>query len=143
MEFATAVARLTHLLATIHWPVEIEWIEPGHVLHFPMRATVVFRSQSTRAGESHARRVFHERYGVAPAISFYACGHDGTRTYAFVEAIEELGQGEDMFVSDGLKVSSQADESETYVTSSFFRWWFHRRSYRKWERRTARSLAGG
>jgi hypothetical protein len=37
------------------------------------------------------------------------CSHDGTRTYAFVEAIDELGQGEDMFVSEGLKISPQAE----------------------------------
>jgi len=74
---------------------------------------------------------------------FYACGQDDTRTYAFVEAVEELGQGEDMFVSDGLKVASQADATKTYVTSSSFWWWLHRRSYRNWERRTARSLASG
>jgi len=36
MEFATAVDRLTYLLAKIQWPVEIEWILPEHVLHYPM-----------------------------------------------------------------------------------------------------------
>jgi hypothetical protein len=143
MEFATAVARLAHLLVSIQWPVEVAWIEPEHVLHFPTRAAIIFRPRSGDEGERRARRVFRDRYGAAPAILFYACGHDGTRTYAFVEALEELAQGEEMFVSDGLKISSQADGSKTYVTSSSFWWWFHRRSYRKWERRIARSLAGG
>lgn len=141
MEFANAVVSLRHLLASIQWPTEIAWILPQHVLHVPRRATIIFRSGEE--GEKHARRIFHERYGIAPAISFYACGHDASWTYAFVEPIEELGQGEDMFVSDGLKVSAQADEAKTLVTSSSFWWWFHRRGYRKWEHRVARSLAGG
>ena len=143
MEFATAVARLKDLLVSIRWPLEIEWLESEHVLHFPLRATIVFRPQSRGEGERQARRVFRDRYGIAPAVMFYACGHDNTRTYAFVEAIEELGQGEEMFVSDGLKVASQANATKTHVTSSAFWWWLHRRSYRNWERRIARSLAGG
>lgn len=143
MEFENAVASLRHLLASIQWPTEIDWILPEHVLHVPLRATIIFRPKHAGEGEKHARKIFRERYGIAPAVSFYACGHDASRTYAFVEPIEQLGQGEHMFVSDGLKVSSQADEAKTHVTDSSFWWWFHRRSYRKWEQRIARSLAGG
>ena len=134
---------MKHLLASIQWPLEIEWVKPEHVLHFPLRRTIVFRPPSAGEGERQARKVFCDRYSIAPAVLLYACGHDNTRTYAFVEAIEELAQGEDMFVSDGLKVASQADGTKTHVTSSSFWWWLHRRSYRNIERRIARSLAGG
>jgi hypothetical protein len=142
MEFEDAAARLKHLLKSLQWPVQIVWVRPDRVIHFPTRATIVFRPEPDDEAESNARALFCERYGRASAILFYAPAHDETRTYAFVEAIEELGQGEQMFVSDGLKIAAQADATLTYITHSSFRWWLHRRSYRKWKQRTERALAG-
>ena len=142
MEFEDATARLKHLLKALEWPAHIVWIRPDQVIHFPTRATIVFRPEPDDEAESDARGVFREKYGRASAISFYAPAHDGTRTFALVEAIGELGQGEQMFVSDGLKIAAQADAAPTHVTDSSFSWWLQRRSYRRWKQRTERALAG-
>jgi hypothetical protein len=42
-----------------------------------------------------------------PAISFYSPGYANGRTFAYVEVIEQLADGEVMFVADGLKVATQ------------------------------------
>jgi len=112
----------------------------GHSL--PDARDYRFPTRTRREAERSARAVFRERYGRASAILFFAPAHDETRTYAFVEALEELGQGEHMFVSDGLKIAAQAHATRTYITHSSFRWWLHRRSYRKWKQRTERALSG-
>ena len=127
MEFDEAVARLEHLLTTLEWPPQIVWIRRDQVLHVPRQRTVVFRPEPDAEARERARTVFRRRYGSAPAISFYAAGHDGARTFAWVEAIEELGPGEDMFVHDGLKVAAQADVVPVDVTNSAFWWWLSRR----------------
>jgi hypothetical protein len=132
MEFEDAVARLTHLLAEIGWPPKVVWIRADQVVHFPARSTIVFRPEPDAEAEAHARNVFKERFGRAPAISFYAPGHAGGRTFAYVEPIDELADGESMFVADGLKIAAQGDVVPTYVTSSRFWWWLYRANYRRW-----------
>jgi hypothetical protein len=104
--------------------------------------TIVFRPEPDDEAESHARTVFRQRYGIAPAISFHAPAHDGRRTFAYVEAIEELAPGEQMFVSDGLKITTQAEPTPTQVTNSAFLWRLDRLTYDRWRRKTDRALAG-
>jgi hypothetical protein len=142
MVFEDAAAGLKHLLERLGWPAQIVWVRPDHIIHFPTQATIVFRPEADDEAETNARAIFRERNGRAAAISFYAAAHDESRTYAFVEALEELGEGEHMFVSAGLKIAAQADATPTYVTRSSIWWWLHRRSYRKWKQRTERALAG-
>ncbi|HEX5718887.1 MAG TPA: hypothetical protein VF179_22180 [Thermoanaerobaculia bacterium] len=126
MEFDDGVARLVDLLAKLEWPTEIVWVRPDQVLYRPLRATIVFRPMPDAEAQAIARDVFHQNYGVAPAISFYAPAHDGTRTFAYVEAIQELADGEQMFVNEGLKIATQGATAPTSVTNSSLWWWLYR-----------------
>jgi len=60
-----------------------------------------------------------------------------------LDAIEQLDDGEHMFVADGLKISAQGDVAAAHVTQSRVGWWLVQRSYRRWRRRIERALAGG
>lgn len=135
MKFDDGVARLVDLLAKLEWPTEIVWVRPDQVLYRPLRATIVFRPMPDAEAQAIARDVFHQNYGVAPAISFYAPAHDGTRTFAYVEAIQELADGEQMFVNEGLKIATPGAAAPTSVTNSSLWWWLYRRAYRRWSRR--------
>ena len=142
MEFEDGVRRLEHLLALCGWPERIVWVTPEQVLHFPLRATIIFRPEPDGAAHTMASQLFERRYGAAPAVSFYAPARDESRTFAFVESIEELADGEDMFVEEQLKIALQGAETRTYVTDSSVRWWVYRRQYERWSRKTAEALAG-
>jgi hypothetical protein len=142
MDFDDAVARLVHLLGTLEWPTRIVWVQPKQVLYFPLRSTIVFRPEPDTAAEACARHIFEHEYGSAAVISFYSPGHANGRSFAYVEAIDDLADGEEMFVADGLKVATQGSVTPTDVTKSRFWWWMYQRAYRKWRQRTERALTG-
>lgn len=143
MEFAEATTHLARLLTRMGWPDQIVWVSPERVVHIPFRATVVFRPEPDHLAAEHASRLFREKHGQVPAILLYAVGHAGGRTFASIRVLEELAQGEDLFITDGLKIAAQGDESPTFVVRFRIAWWLHQRIYDRWQRRTQRALDGG
>jgi len=139
MQFNEALQRYTNFLGKIGWPQQIAWVESADVIVFPQVAVFVFRPK--RPVDLSVIRVrFEKEYGTAPAIAFHSVAFAKEQTYAFVEAIEELGQGEQMFVTEGLKLSAASEPPPLVVVRSRLRWWWVNRQYQAWLRARDRAL---
>jgi hypothetical protein len=139
MPFNEALQRYTSFLAKIGWPQQIVWVKSADVIVFPQVAVFVFRPQRP-VDLSLIRARFEKEYGAAPAIAFHSVAFAEEQTYAFVEAIDQLGQGEHMFVTDRLKLSAASEPPPLVVVRSQLRWWWVNRQYRAWLRARDRAL---
>jgi len=143
MQFEQGLIRLYDLLREIGWPTTITWVQHDQVLYMPTIRTIVFRPEPDGEAERRARSIFQQRYALAPAILFYAVGYLGDSSFALVEAVEELAQGEQMFVVDGLEIAARNQGERTEVTNSRLRWWLQRKLHHQWRLSTVHALAGG
>ena len=67
----------------------------------------------------------------------------GRATYATVELSDEPGQGDQMALREGVKISvADPPLSVVVVTSKFF-WWLVRRSHERWQKRGSDSCRVG
>jgi len=139
MHFDDAFRRFSGFLAEVDWPQQIIWIEACEVIEFPRFTIFVFRpSQSIDLAD--VRAVFEASYAVVPAVHFHGVAHANGHTFAFIRPIQELAQGEQMFVVDGLKLSVSSAPPRMVVVKSRLHWWWVNRQHRSWQRRLDRAL---
>jgi hypothetical protein len=105
-------------------------VKAEDVVVFPMATTCIDgRGQSNDL--SAARSRFNSARDRGVAIEIYGVGHLDDVTYAIVLPIEELAQGEEMFLEDNVKVSVTATPTRVVVTRSRVRWWLIQARYRR------------
>jgi hypothetical protein len=117
MTFDEARRRLIDLLIRVGWPQEIVWVDESQIVSFPERVFVFLRG-----GQYEQERVARGKYDSAaakcPAVRLGAVGIARGRTLAAVWPIEELGQGEEMFLEEGVKIDIPAAEPRLTITRS-------------------------
>jgi hypothetical protein len=137
MGFDEAKLRLIALLVRLRWPREIAWIDESQLTSFPQRV-FVFLPRGRFEDEQAVREKFETALARCPAVRLAAIGKARDLTLAAVWPIDELAQGEAMFVEHGVKIDVPAAEPLITITRSRLRWWLIRRAYHKWmERRDA------
>jgi hypothetical protein len=128
--FEAAKRRLEELLVHAGWPREIAWVDEAHITALRERVFVLIRG-----GQFEPEQVARARYRSATAncaaVRIGAVGIVRGMTLAAVWPIHELGQGEEMFIEDGVKVDVPASAPVVTLTNSRLRWWWIRRAYRK------------
>ena len=138
--FDVALRRLEWLLRDEHWPERVIWVDLDQVLVFPLTAKFIRlpRQPDHLAG---ARRTFDSARDRGLPIEVYGIGcHDGT-TYVTVRPIEELAQGEAMFLEDNVKVSIEGRPTRVVTVRSRLYWWLVGWRHRRWVRRRDLSLS--
>lgn len=140
--FDRALARLQTLLTTIGWPSEIVWLANSQVVTFPERV-FVFRPVKHRAAQVAARSAFRVAACNSAAVRMGAVGFCDNVTFATIWPIVELGQGEESFIENGVKVNAPDTVPDLKIIRSQIRWWFVRRAHRLWRYEIARKSGAG
>lgn len=99
---------------------------------FPKVALFVFAAEPSTVPEIAS--IFTQNYGKALAVKFHAVGQRDRETFAYIEPLAELGQGEVIFVADGLKLSATCDVPKVVIVRSRIYWWYIMRRHQAWER---------
>jgi hypothetical protein len=113
------------------WPETVRWVDLGRVLAFLPTTTFIYRPR--QPGDIVGLRATFDAAsvrGVPVEVAGLGCA-DGV-TFAIVRPIEELAQGEDMFLEDNVKISLPAVPPSLVVVTSPLRWWFTLARYRRW-----------
>src|SRR4051794_8332970 len=97
--FDAALRRLESLLRHERWPERLIWVDLSQVIVVPMKVTFIYLTR--RSGDfERARLTFDSARDRGLPIEIYGAGfRDGT-TFATVRTIDELGQGEAMFLEE-------------------------------------------
>jgi len=137
MTFDEARSRFSDLLREKGWPEVVLWVNVDDVRRLPGNRVALFRPR-TSPDETLARTTFESGTARGLVIRLEGLGQTmGRATYATVELSDELDQGEQMFLKEGVKVSvAEPPLSVVCVTSKFF-WWLVQRSYERWRKRAA------
>jgi len=137
MTFDEARSRFSDLLQKTEWPGVVLWVNVDDVLRVPGNRVALFRPPSS-PDETLPRTTFESGSSRGRVIRLEGVGQImGRATYATVELSDEPDQGEQMFFTEGVKISvADPPPSVVTVTSRFF-WWLVRRSYARWQKRAA------
>ncbi len=135
--FDEARRRLVDLLVHVRWPQEIAWVDECQIASWPQRVFIFLR-RGQFDPEHFARAKYESAAAKCPAVRLGAVGIARGMTLAAVWPIDELAQGEEMFIERGVKIDVPAAEPGVTITTSCVRWWLIRRAHRRWvERRDA------
>ena len=119
--FESALERLQHLLAHEGWPTDLLFVRESSVLRQrPPRALLLRPSAAEPL--SLGQFAYTEAIQASVPAHLFAIGHRGGTTYAYIRAIHELDQGEDMFISDGIHVSAARPPHTIQFCRSRVRW---------------------
>ena len=129
--FPQAVERLRNLLRAMGWPEEVTWVPPSHVIRYPHHV-YVFRPESSIASRNAAHIAFDSAADTCVAVRVGAIGRSGATTFAAVWPIHELGDGEEMFIEDGVKVNAPAEDLRVTIVRSRIKWRLTRWLYESW-----------
>ena len=136
--FTEALARLGSLLQHEGWPTELSWVSPEHIVSFPGNRAALYRPSPPGYGSEPARS-FEAARGRGLPVELYGVGYAAGVSFAVVRPIEELAQGEHMFLTEGVKVGVAANAPSVQVVRSSVLWSFLQFRHRRWLRR--RNLA--
>lgn len=137
--FDEAAARLRDLLAAMGWPTAVTWVANEDIIVFPKR-TYVFRPEAGRRSTEAARDVFELAMYDAVAVRVGAIGHRDGVTFATVWPIEQLAQGEEMFIERRVKVDAPSVPPRVVTVGFRWRWSLLKRACRTWQRGWRRVL---
>ena len=138
--FDVALSRLEELLRHEQWPERLVWVDLTQVIVFPLTATFIYLPRRS-ADFERARRTFDSARDRGLAIEIYGIGFRDDTTYAAVRPIEELAQGEPMFLEDNVKVGIQERPTPVTTVTAALHWWLVGWRYHRWVRR--RNLGSG
>jgi hypothetical protein len=115
--FDAALRRLESLLRHEHWPQRLIWVDLTQVIVFPLTATFIYLPR--RSGDcERARLTFDSARERGLPIEIYGAGFRAGTSFVSVRVIEELGQGEAMFLEDNVKVVIQGRPTPVVTVTS-------------------------
>ncbi len=132
--FDEAVERLRKLLRSLLRPDELVWVTPFQVIRGPSHL-YIFRPDLSAEGEGTARRMFDVAARDCVAVRVGAIASTETTTFAMVWPIQELADGEAMFIHDSVKTDAPHENPAVTVVRSRLWWWVIESRYARLRRR--------
>jgi hypothetical protein len=139
MTFDEARSRFSDLLHKAGWPGVVLWVNVDNVLRVAGNRVALFRPPSS-PDETQPRAIFESGNARGLGIRLEGVGQtEGRATYATVQLSGEPDQGEQMFSTEGVKISVADPPPSVVIVSSRFFWWLVRRSHARWQKRAAQA----
>lgn len=120
--FDEAVERLRKLLRSLLRPDALVWVTPFQVIRGSSHL-YIFRPDLSDESEGTARRMFDLAARDCVAVRVGAVASSKTTTFAMVWPIQELADGEAMFIHDSVKTDAPDENPAVTEVRSRLWWW--------------------
>jgi hypothetical protein len=122
MDFSEAQSCLLELLRSQGWPQHLAWLACNRVLALGPEYVALFRPE-TMLAERSPHDLFNAICQTRKVIHIRAIAFLGQTTYVTMTPIQELAQGESMFVERGSKISMPTAPPRVMKVNSGVLWW--------------------